>query len=217
MSNPEPECEPGWCISPIDGVKRKTVELLDREGMLADEGKNCSGEASQPTVSDTTISAVEEAAIRAEVREIMQKKFAAGRATLGTNPGSHYEDSVKSGAAIPSASVIDLVTESTQPSGRITPSVILGSPVSVASTPSHAGNGGSAPGFSHLTHFTTTASPQKFLPRCTRSLKSLRAFSDAARRMSIRGHPWCVTTYPSWEVVTSTRSRMQYPLARVCA
>ena len=89
----------------------------------------------------------------------MQKKFAAGRATLGTNPGSHHEDSVKSGAAIPSASVIDLVTESTQPSGRIPPSVIPGSPVSVASTPSHVGNGGSAPGFLHLTHATTAASP----------------------------------------------------------
>ena len=89
----------------------------------------------------------------------MQKKFAAGRATLGTNPGSYHEDSVKSGAAIPSASVINLVTESTQPSGRILPSVIPGSPVSVASTPSQVGNGGSAPGFSHLTHATTATSP----------------------------------------------------------
>ena len=65
---------------PIDGVKRKTVELLDRERILANEAKKFSGEASQPTTSDTTISAAEEVAIRAEVREIMQKKFAADHA-----------------------------------------------------------------------------------------------------------------------------------------
>ena len=88
-------------------------------------------EASELTKSDTTISTAEEAAIRAEVREIMQKKFAVGRATLGSNPSSHNEDSVKSGTAIPSASVIDLVTESTQPSGRNSPSVI---PVSWSSS-----------------------------------------------------------------------------------
>ena len=49
----------------------------------------------------------------------MQKKFSAGRVTLGTNPGTQNEDSVKSGAAIPSTSVIDLVTESTQPHGKL--------------------------------------------------------------------------------------------------
>ena len=58
-------------------------------------------EASQPTISDTTISTVEEAAIHTEVREIMQKKFAAGHATLGANPSSQNEDAIKPGAAIP--------------------------------------------------------------------------------------------------------------------
>ena len=60
------------------------MELLDRERILADEAKKLAGEASQPTTSNTTISAAEEAAIHAEVREIMQKKIAAGRAILGT-------------------------------------------------------------------------------------------------------------------------------------
>ena len=104
---------------------------------------------------------MEEAVIRAEVREIMQKKFSAGRTTLGTNPGSHHEDSVKSGAATPSALVIDLVTESMQPPGRTPPSIIPGSPISVASTPSQARNGGRTPGFFHLAHATTAASPTK--------------------------------------------------------
>ena len=53
------------------------------------------GEASQPTISDTTISVAEEAAICIEVREIMQKKIATSRATMGTNPGSHHEDFCK--------------------------------------------------------------------------------------------------------------------------
>ena len=103
-------------------------------------------EISRSTTSDTTISAVEEVAIRAKVREIMQKEFTASRVTLGTNPGSHHEDSVKSGVAVPSASVIDLVTESAQPSGKTPPSIIPRSPVSVASTPFQAWNGGSTPG-----------------------------------------------------------------------
>ena len=61
---------------------------------------------------------MEEAAIRAEVREIMQKKFDAGRATLGTNLSSHHEEIIKSGAAITSEYVIDLVTGSTQSLGK---------------------------------------------------------------------------------------------------
>ena len=61
----------GGTFPPFDGVKQKTVELLDRERILADEAKKISGEALQPTTSDITISAAEEAAIRAEVREIM--------------------------------------------------------------------------------------------------------------------------------------------------
>ena len=135
------------------------------------------GEASQPTISDTTVSIVEEVAIRTEVREIMQKTVVVGRAILGANAGSQNENGIKSGVAILSALIIDLVIESTQPYGKSPLSVIPRSPVSVANTPSHVGNGESALGFSNLTHATTaTSSPPKFLPHCIGSLKSLRAF-----------------------------------------
>ena len=62
--------------------------------------------------------------------------------------------------ANPTPSIIDLVTSST-PSLQVAESGVLpASPISVASTPSHAGNGGSAKGFSHLMQNTTAASPQ---------------------------------------------------------
>ena len=142
----EPKDKTGWYYSELGERWYKTRELIEKK---KEQKQKMAGEASEPTISDTTISAVEEAAIHAEVREIMQKKFTVGRATLGTNLGSHHEDSVKSGTAIPSTSIIDLVTKSTQPSGKTPPSIIPGSLVSVASAPSHVGNGGSAPGFSH--------------------------------------------------------------------
>ena len=158
--------QPTW-PPPPELVKAYDIEIKKVKGENSVKGgaksarfdEKSIGEASQSTISDTTIFAAEEAAIRAEVHEIMQKKFSVGRATLGSNPSSHSEDSVKSGAAIPSVSVIELVTEPMQPSEKTPPSVNPGSPVSVASTPSHAENGGSAPGFSHLTHATTAASP----------------------------------------------------------
>ena len=61
--------------------------------------------------------------------------------------------------ANPTPSIIDLVTSST-PSPQVVESGVLpASPISVASTPSHIGNGGSAPGFSYLMQNTTAASP----------------------------------------------------------
>ena len=46
--------------------------------------------------------------------------------------------------------VIDLISKCAASLQKSSPLVLLGFPISVASTPSHAGNGGSAPGFSHL-------------------------------------------------------------------
>ena len=46
--------------------------------------------------------------------------------------------------------VIDLISQSAAALQKSPPSVLPGSPISVASTPSHVGNGGSAPGFSQL-------------------------------------------------------------------
>ena len=46
--------------------------------------------------------------------------------------------------------VIDLISQSVASLQKSQPSILPSSPISVASTPSHTGNGGSAPGFSHL-------------------------------------------------------------------
>ena len=46
--------------------------------------------------------------------------------------------------------VIDLISKSTASLQKSPPTVLPGSPISVASIPSHAGNGGSAPRFSQL-------------------------------------------------------------------
>ena len=57
---------------------------------------------------------------------------------------------VKTGTASADADVIDLISKSVASLQKPQPTIIPGSPISVASTPSHAGNGGSALGFSHL-------------------------------------------------------------------
>ena len=94
-TNPEPKSKPGWYYSELSERWCKTEDQLNKEAL----------EISQSTTSDTTISTMKEVAIHVEVREVMQKKFAVGRATLGTNPSSHHEDSVKCGTAIPSIMV----------------------------------------------------------------------------------------------------------------
>ena len=62
-NTPEPQCEPGFYISPFDGKKYKTEEQLTKEAL----------EISRSPISDTTISVAEEAHIRAEVCETMQR------------------------------------------------------------------------------------------------------------------------------------------------
>ena len=78
--------------------------------------------------------------------------FAKARSKIGEIP--------KSGMANPTPSVIDLVTSSSPPQQVGESGVLPASPISVASTPSQAGNGGSAPGLLHLTQHTAAASPQ---------------------------------------------------------
>ena len=97
-----------------------------------------------------TISSREEARIRAEVRAVMNQQFALGRAKLESNPVAQKEGFVKSSAATSDIYVIDLISQSVASLQQPQPTIIPGSPISVASTPSHAGNGGSALGFSHL-------------------------------------------------------------------
>ena len=75
----------------------------------------------------------------------MNQKFAVGRAKLENNSVAQNEAFVKSGAATSDVDVIDLISQSVASLQKSQPTIISGSPISVASTPSHAGNGGSAP------------------------------------------------------------------------
>ena len=112
---------------------------------------------------DSTISPEEEARIRAEVRAIMNQKFAIGHAKLESISVAQNEASVKSGAATSDVDVIDLISQSVASLQQPQPTIIPGSPISVASTPSHVGNGGSVPGFSHLSSGShPSPSPQPF-------------------------------------------------------
>ena len=135
-------------ISAKKGQTAQSKTISAPATMYRKSGEVSQHPASGSTTSDT--SAVEEAcqAICAELTKNLKN--------LGTNPEIH-ESSARS------HSVIDLVTASTSFPILSSPSIIPWSPVSVASTPSHARNGGSAQGFSHLTHAThDTSPPQMF-------------------------------------------------------
>ena len=105
--------------------------------------------------SGTTISPSEAARIRAEVQGVMKQQFAQARANamaisnLEKKLAAQVSTS-RSGEATADGDVIDLVTQSATSLQISQPSILPNSPISVASTPSQAGNGGSAPGFSHL-------------------------------------------------------------------
>ena len=62
--------------------------------------------------ANSTISLDEEARIRAEVRTVMNQKFAAGGAKLESNPVAQNEAFVKSAAATSDVDVIDLISQS---------------------------------------------------------------------------------------------------------
>ena len=90
-TTPEIQCEKGWYISPFDGKKKMTIDNPAFVEQEKAELETISEEAS------STISPEEEARIRAEVREIMQKKFFVGFAKLESNPIAQNEAFVKSG------------------------------------------------------------------------------------------------------------------------
>ena len=144
-ANFEPKDKTEWYWSKLAGRWVKTTELLEEAKVLASE-------ASQPTAtSSTTISEAHAAEVKAQVQQAINEGFAKARTNVA--------EVSKSGMTNPSPSVIDLVTPSPSPQQVEESGVLPASPISVASTPSQSGNGGSAPGLSRLTHATTAASP----------------------------------------------------------
>ena len=103
---------------------------------------------------------------------------------------------------------IDLISKSAASLQKSPPSVLPSSPISVASTPSHVGNGGDGSGILAIIIGSHPSPPRRRSPQCIGSQKSLHAFSYAVPRMSTLGHPWCVITLTLWEVVTPSKSRI---------
>ena len=88
----------------------------------------------------------------------MAQKFAIGLKQLGLNP--IMQNSSKSGVADSKTEVIDLITQSVASLQKSQPAVLLGSPISLASTSDNMGN---AAGFSHLSSGPHSSSlPQIF-------------------------------------------------------
>ena len=88
--------------------------VAHKEPYFTEQVAEQSGEASQLTIGETSISAMEAAAIRAEFRAVMQKELSEGRAALRGTLGLPEEKSVKSGIALQSKSVIHLATTTSQ-------------------------------------------------------------------------------------------------------
>ena len=116
----------------------------------ADKEEKEAGRAIQPPALSSVTS--DNSVLVDGVCQAIRAEFLKNFKTLGINP----EVQEKSAQLYPT---IDLVTPSNVSPALSQPSIIPRSPISVASTPSHARNGGSALGFSHLTHMATVASP----------------------------------------------------------
>ena len=68
--------------------------------------------ANKPTIGETNISTQEGERIRREIHAVMREQFSEGRAALRANLGLPNEESVNLDKAVPSESVIDLVSSS---------------------------------------------------------------------------------------------------------
>ena len=152
---------------PPELMKTSESALKEARGISAEKGKTAqpktrsafatmyrkTGEASQPPASCSTAS---DTSVVEEVRQAIRAKLTKNLKNLGINPEIHE-------SSAGSHSVIDLATMSISSPILSSPSVIPGSLIPVANTPSHAGNGRIALGFSHLTHAThATSLPQMF-------------------------------------------------------
>ena len=106
--------------------------------------------------SGTEVSSREAARIREQVQGIMNQHRVQARANakaiskLEKKIAAQESKSKSVNMTAGEDEVIDLISKSAASMQKSPPTVLPGSPISVASTPSHAGNGGSAPEFSQL-------------------------------------------------------------------
>ena len=91
-------------------------------------------DANKPTIGEINIFTQEAGRIQKDVHAVMHEQFAEGRAALRANLGLPNEESVNLDNAVPSESVVDLVSSSAiAASGNPKPRSTFGSPVTVAS------------------------------------------------------------------------------------
>ena len=146
----------------------------------------------------------EEAWIRAQVREVMNQKFAANRRQPGSNP--ILRDSSKPSTATSNDVVIDLITQSTASLKRSQPTAILGSPISLATTSSLMGN---ATGFLQLSSGSHPSPPPQPFATMHWKPKEPPCFFG---RNSEDVHTWTslVRHYlTTWGVVTPNKSHIR--------
>ena len=131
----------------VRGPKLPQPTVREQENSIQDEDQ----------YSGTEISPGEAARIRDEVHGVMKQQFAQARAHAEAISNlekkiAAQESRSKSvnATAEEDEDVIDLISKSAASLQKSPPSVLPSSPISVASTPSHVGNGGSAPGFWQL-------------------------------------------------------------------
>ena len=130
----------------VRGPKLPQPTVREQENSIQDEDQ----------YSGTEISPGEAARIRDEVQGVMKQQFVQARAhaeaisNLEKKIAAQESRSKSVNATAEEDEVIDLISKSAASLQKSPPSVLPGSPISVASTPSHVGNGGSAPGFSQL-------------------------------------------------------------------
>ena len=109
---PETQCEPGYYTYPFDGTKKmindnplvKEIERKELQKVMEEVSSTFSP-------SSNTISPLEEARIRKEVRDMMNQQFAQARAKLESNPVAHVNIS-KSYNATADVDIIDLISQS---------------------------------------------------------------------------------------------------------
>ena len=204
---PEVQCEPAYYICPFDGTNKMTndnqLAIRIREERIA-EG---SGRRKQHRLSFKDRLSFEEARIRKEVRSVVNQQFAEARAKLGSNLVAHMNIS-KSGNATANVDIIDLISQSIASLQKLQPSVLVGSPISVASTPyPMLGMVGALRDFCIFRLVHTPRLPRHHSPQCSGSPRNHRVSMGEAQRMSIHGPPLCVTISLSWVVVMHNRPR----------
>ena len=155
------------------------------------------GEATQPLESSSTAS---NAATMEEVRQALRAELTKGLRSLGINPDFHRlhlgspATDATSDSTTQSYSVIDVATSSSIPLTMSAPTIIPGSPISVANTPSAAGNVGTPLDF-RIFHMPLMLNLHR---KCSTQLSgnqsNLRVSLGVPWRASILGRPWLVIT-----------------------